>query len=481
MMKATLRSAVLLGFLAWSVPSFAEVQNVKVGGEVTVRAFHRENLDLHDESNSASKGLDSRDNFLMQTTALNVGVDLTENVSGFVRLANERDWDSSTGEPNEVALSQAYVTLKELFYSPLTLKVGTQPIVWGRGFVLGSNLFPIVNSIGDDRNAAISANEFSDFIAFDSIRATLDLSGVAGLGMPLSADYVYIKLDENTVGQADDSTLQGVNLGTRFDAANSEFEIYYLNKRDQTGDSRHGSVSTWGLRGSAQPMEGAYLFAELAHQFGTIGVDPAGTIAAGEGVQAWGVDLGLEYTFANVATTPKLGFEWIFHSGKKRNGNIGRVGPNDGNGGATGGWVPIAPGYFTTALREFQTQSTVAGFYANDQPGVTSGGTNQHQFSLYGSFKPVEDLTVAPRLSWFVLDEGVFRIIAGDTNAGAGIGVGGKRKRFVGTEWDTVVTYDYTDDVQLGLIYGVFWPGNVYTTPTDATAQELVTSVSVKF
>ena len=43
MVKATLRSAVLLGIaaigvLAAGMPSFAEVQNVKVGGDITVRS-----------------------------------------------------------------------------------------------------------------------------------------------------------------------------------------------------------------------------------------------------------------------------------------------------------------------------------------------------------------------------------------------------------------------------------------------------------
>ena len=50
MVKATLRSAVLLGLLVWSTPGFAEVQNVKVGGDITVRSFFRSNLDLNDNT-----------------------------------------------------------------------------------------------------------------------------------------------------------------------------------------------------------------------------------------------------------------------------------------------------------------------------------------------------------------------------------------------------------------------------------------------
>lgn len=476
MQRATRDSAVLLGVLALGVsvgvaPVFAEVQNVKVGGDITIRAFHRENLDLHQEDEvlgGVASTLDDEDDFLMSTTGINIGADLTENVSGFIRLANERDWDSTSTEASgDFDVSQAYITLKELFYSPLTLRIGTQPIVWGRGFVLGSALIPSVLAMGDDRNASISANEFTDFTAFDAIRATLDLSGIAGLGVPLTVDTVYIKLDENTIGTPDDLNLMGVNLGTRFDAMNSEAEFYYLNKRDKSPstpaqpDDNEGSVNTFGLRGSAQPMEGCYVYGELAYQFGRRAADPSGAIDAGDSQQGWAVDLGAEHTFTEAAWTPKFGGEWIYYSG------------NEDDTGAVAGWDPIARGYFTTAIREFET-ATAGGFYGTDQAGDTAAATNQHQLALYGSLKPLEDLTASSRLTWFILDDGSIPV------------TGSKRRSFAGTEWDTQVVYNYTDDVQFGLIYALFNPGNVYRTAVsstsgDSTAQELITSVSLKF
>lgn len=472
MLKATLRSAVLLGLLLASIPGYAEVQNVKVGGDVTVRAFSRYNLDLHNEGEAreGSNGtLLDAEHFLMSTTGINIAADLSENVSTFVRLANERDWDSTVGEPNEIAISQAYLTLKELFYSPLTVRLGTQPIVWGRGFILGSNLFPSVNTIGDDRNAAITPNEFTDFTAFDAIRATLDLSNVGGLTLPLTLDYVYIKVDENTVGASDDVNIQGFNLSSHFDALSSEAEAYYVNKRDKAtspaGSSvQEGSVNTIGIRGSSKPTEGGVLYGELAYQFGRRTVDPSGVLPTGDAQQAWAVDLGGEYTFANVATTPMLGTEWRFYSGKQIT-----VGSAGGAEVTVGGWAPVAPGYFRTAIREFQTQSTVAGFYPNDQSGVTSAASNQHELAVYGSLQPLEDLIVSPRLAWFIADESI--LPAGQAKA----------KRHLGTEWDTSVVYNYTDDVQLGLIYALFKPGSVFRDPNDDTAQELISTVSVKF
>jgi len=479
MLKATLQGAVLLGLLAFSLPGYAEVQNVRVGGDVTVRAFHRECLDLNCGDDVAFPGtnrdMDTEDDFIMSTVGVNVGADLTENVGAFIRIASERDWaiNSVSGgntASGDLDLSQAYVTLKELFYSPLTLRVGQQPIVWGRGIVLGSALLGNTILGGDDRNASITANEFTDFTAFDAIRATLDLSGLAGLGTPLTADFVYIKLDENNSGQSDDINLMGVNLSSQLgDAMGTEFEAYYLNKRDKaaahinntadnaTGD-RDGSVNTLGLRGSSRPVEGSSVWGELAYQFGKRGVDLENILAAGDSQQGWMANLGAEMGFGDVAMSPKLGTEWRYYSGKDVDA-------------AVTGWAPIAPSYFTTALREFQTRSTMSatGFYPVGQAGVTSAQTNQHQLAVFGSLAPIEDLTIAPRLSWFILDDGAI------PTAGA------KRERFVGTEWDTVLTYEYTDDVQLGVIYGIFAPGSVFRHPNDAVSQELISSVSVKF
>ena len=471
MVKATLRSAVLLGIaaaavLAAGMPGFAEVQNVKVGGDITVRAFHRENLDLADDSGA----LDKHDNFLMSTTGVNVAADLTENVSTFVRLANERDWNLDGAATGDFDLSQAYITLKELFYSPLTLRVGTQPIVWGRGFVLGSNLIPSVLTGGGDRNGSITANEFTDFTAFDAIRATLDLSSFTG-SMPLTADYVYIKLNDNTTGVSNDVNLQGINLGTKLDAAHTELEAYYLNKLDDSQATRpagsagqNGSVNTLGVRGSSMPVDGLSTWGELAYQWGTRATDSAAgdltSATTGDRIQAWATDWGLEYTLKDVSMTPKVGAEWIFWSGHDADGAIA-------------GWDPIARGYFTTAIREFQT-AIAGGFYGTAQAGDTSAATNQSQISFWGGLKPVQDLSATSRLNFFWQSVGAIP-------TRAGIRTSGERKGYAGAEWDNQLVYDYTDDVQLGFLWGIFFPGSIYHTGAENTAQELVTTVSVKF
>ena len=165
---------------------------------------------------------------------------------------------------------------------------------------------------------------------------------------------------------------------------------------------------------------------------------------------------------------PKIGGEWIYFSGKDIEACTAAY------CGGVQGWHPMARGYYTTMIREFETSTQAGGFYGTDQVGDTSASTNQHQLALYGSFTPIEDLTIAPRLTWFILDKGI-RPIGADGNATA------KKKNYAGMEWDTIATYNYTDDVQFGLAYGIFAPGNVYRTPNDSVAQELISSVSVKF
>ena len=503
MMKATLRSAVLLGIAALgmglaSIPSFAEVQNVKVGGEVNVRAFLRKSLRLsEDVFNGVGAGSTSvvgtatgagsdfgsaEDNFLQQLTAVNIGADLTENSSAEIRLINQRVWggfgsdavDAAVTDASRVDLSLANVTLKELFYSPLTVTLGRQRLWFGRGFIVGSRLMR-----GDiDPGQNLGADEFSDLTAFDAIRGTLDLAGVAG-GVPLLVNAVYAKVDENDISissdtdsTADDVNLVGVNLGTRADQWNSELEAYYWNKRDNDlaltspGTMENNPQSnTMGVRGSASPMEGTSLWGELAAQWGnrlTSGIAFDAEGAAGDDYQAWAANLGLDYAASGAPWSPTVGGEWIFYAG------------DEGNATAIAGWEPVFRGAFTTLIREFQA----AGFYVPAQSGATVGGafnnitnsvTNQHQLALHAMVKPIEDLSLDNRLTWFIADNGIVPV------------AGAKRESFFGTEWDVNANYHYTDDVQMGLVYGVFWPGSVFRSPYDDIAQELVTSVSVKF
>jgi hypothetical protein len=487
MVKATLRSAVLLGtvaaaMFAASMPGFAEVQNVRVGGDITLRGIHQEATDLNDERNGS--GQDST-YYTQLTTGLNVGADMTENVSAFIRLSNEHILGNNFGANSSAGdfdISQAWVKFKELFYSPVTVTAGIQPIWWGRGLVLGSNLIPSLldsdGGIGDGatRNETLEARQFTDFTAFNAFRAELNLGNAAAVDLPVNLEYVYIKQTEGSIGEGDDYDIHGLKASTAMDEMSSEMDLYWLWARDKrpahggtAADESEddGNVHTVGLRGSTQPADGTLLFGEAAIQFGTTGLDlDHGISATGSGAQAWLFNLGAEMSLGDEsAMSPKVGAEWIYTSGHDKDG-------------AFSGWQPIAPGYFPTLIRAFQTRSTIAGLYPVDQAGVTSAFTNQNEFALYGGLKPMEDLSLDTRLSLFWSSVGIIQPSDNSDQT---------RNSFLGTEWDTWLAYNYTDDVQFGLSYGVLFPGGAFVEGAQGaqgsrnTAQQLVSTVSVKF
>ena len=110
-MIAAISMAILL-----ALPAYAEVQNIKISGDATVRSLFRDNYDLDADNDDSHP-----DNYFMHSLGLNVLADLTDNVGATVRLVSQRDWDNSnnstTGTSDEefdVDLDLAYATLKEV-------------------------------------------------------------------------------------------------------------------------------------------------------------------------------------------------------------------------------------------------------------------------------------------------------------------------------------------------------------------------------
>ena len=111
--------------------SYAEVQNIKVSGDIQALAIYRNNYDLEDRgwTNPLGSGLatelpnpltEDKDSLFMSVVRLRVDADLTDNVSASVRLANLREWDTINNAAEDIYVDLAYVTLKEMLYSPLT-------------------------------------------------------------------------------------------------------------------------------------------------------------------------------------------------------------------------------------------------------------------------------------------------------------------------------------------------------------------------
>jgi len=87
-MRRLLTLCIVLTVVALvAAPAFAEVQNVKVSGDVKVMGIYRDDFDLNDDDASA----DDQQAWYQSIARVQIDADLTDNVSTCVRMLNERD------------------------------------------------------------------------------------------------------------------------------------------------------------------------------------------------------------------------------------------------------------------------------------------------------------------------------------------------------------------------------------------------------
>ena len=227
--------------------AYAEVQNVKVSGDIDVKGVARNNFDLAKSQVYGITGAanyDDRESNFLTITRVRVDADLTDNVSTTVRLLNERNWNGEgtttagaagdnkgqtlantniglntgiTTQESQIDLDLAYATLKEFLYSPLSVTIGRQELHFGNDLIVGD---PDTNIYSG--KTSLSQGDLSARKAFDAISATLDYN-------PVVVDLVYAKVQEGNVNLNDDVTLRGINA--RYDLnKNTTIEGYLFSK-----------------------------------------------------------------------------------------------------------------------------------------------------------------------------------------------------------------------------------------------------------
>ncbi len=451
--------SLALGMSLIATFAYAEVQNIKVGGDILFRGVSREAFTLRDAAwYSANSNSRAQNDYLMSTVRVRFDADLTDNVAATVRLLNEREWGSrDTTDNSEIDLDLAYVTLKEFLYSPLTLMVGRQELRFGNALIIGD---PDTNVTDIENDTTITARDLSSRKAFDTIRATLDYS-------PWILDLIFAKIDRNTIYLADDITLYGMNACYDFgDPNNTIGEVYYFEKKDDSQAHKTDRVRTLGVHARSEPIENLTLNAEVAHQFGTYTASTAiypndttyGARTAGlsDNRDAWAGQVGADYLFANVQNTPAVGLWYTYLSGEKD----GAV-----SGDTYKGW---------DAMFEDQAGGTIY--------NAMLGASNCHLVNVKGSLRPTDDVTAALTYTRIILDKpylnGATKILTGV----AGYPTYTMTNRsHLGDEVDMVLTYDYTEDVQLGLNAGLFIPGTAFNDANDRNATQVIGSMKVIF
>jgi len=497
MSKRLILILVLAFVVGITVAAFAEVQNVKVSGDLKMMGISRNNLILRksgEDRGNIFKNYATFDEYespisaILSQVRVRVDADLTDNVSTTVRLLNERVWDEESATSN-VDIDLAYATLKEFIYSPLTLTVGRQELRFGNALIIGdvntNNLCAGHGNtaagvpLGTPIAGAVLPKSLDDLSArksFDALRATLNYD-------PLVVDMVYAKIDENTIDHNDDVDLYGMNANYALDKVTT-LEGYYWEKRRAKasgtgtgvglGDpiTNHSDVTrTIGTRVQYTGISKLFLSLEGAYQFGrhirnmALYPDEASNDGAARKRDAYAVQLMSNYDLSAMPVMgkylPTLGVNYTLLSGDPYNSRDNKY----------RGWDPM-----------FEDQSGGTLF------NKIFAASNCQVLNVAGSLKPLEDVKLTLDYYYLRLIK-AYRIELGSLIDRMNLtGVFGDPtyamkagEKNAGNEIDASVIYDYTEDVQLGLSYAAFMPGNAFTDPNSETAQQVIGSMKVTF
>ncbi|MFZ2385293.1 MAG: alginate export family protein [Candidatus Omnitrophota bacterium] len=413
--------------------AYAEVQNVKVGGDITVLGVGRSNFDLSNGS-AGNKENDQGSLFATQTR-VRIDSDLTDNVTATLRLINERSWTYEDVQSSDIDLDLAYVTLKEFLYSPLSLKIGRQELRFGNALVIGAtNTYSssVLNGVPGDLSLRKS---------FDALRATLNYD-------PLVVDTFYAKINEgSSVYVNDDTNLYGVNAAYDFGTKGAKAEVYMFSKNDSSAD-KNDKVNTFGTLLSAQLVENLNTSLEVAYQDGY-------TRDSQVKRNAWAMQAMADYTFADVSLKPNVGLGYTYLSGDKDSGDSKNK-----------AWDSM---YYDQAL--------------NNIAYAILPFSNMKVVNVKGGLKPMEDLSLSAVYGYYMLDKKVSSLSSGYGPYGSGSSTYYvmNDKKALGNALDITATYDYTEDVQFGLTAGMFAPGKAFASSNDRTATQLIGSMKVSF
>jgi len=261
-MKKLLLALLILAVMA--APAFASIQSMKVTGSLSSKFVSQNDMDLGADSGQT----DWNSDFFLTITRLRFDADLTDNVAATVELINEREWDnydSSSADESAVDINQAFVVLREMLYSPLTVIIGRQRFSYSNGLLMSS-------AITQDTGLATNSysSDFTKQKAFDAIRAILDYD-------PLKVEVFYAKLDQNHGSQTqryDERDMFGVDAMYDFgDDMNTQLEGYFFVQYDDINDNQadgenKDTLYVPGFRVSTNPLEGVSLAVEYAHMYG---------------------------------------------------------------------------------------------------------------------------------------------------------------------------------------------------------------------
>lgn len=397
--------------LGVALSASAAVQHVRVGGELRTRAYltrYLRGLGLEDE----------QEFYFMQRSRLTTEVDLTDMVMGVATVEADGMWGRNIAQPDgewNVNLAEAYIQLSEIFYSPVTIKLGRQYMHYGRGFL-------------------ISSREFA--YNFDAVRTIWDF-------YPWTVDLFFSRLVETDPISSkafNDRDLFGVNLNYSSDFWTLEGYVFGIRDAaaEDFGMDKDGPV-TVGIRGDASPVMALDLWGEVSYQLGRY--EPLG--GESQKIRALGFDIGAVYIF-DVAWEPALALSYVFASG------------DDPGSDKREGFNPLYNyNYYGYAF----------------SPRLSNIGI----FNAQVSFIPSPATLLILDFFYYQQDRAL-AMAMGDPNQDNGgvMAPTSGNDRNLGMELDLIFEYNYSEDLSTRLVGAWFTPGKAYETALNPDPKDAV-------
>jgi len=402
-----------------SATSYADLQNIEVGGSIRVRgnAYYGDDAGI----------IPSSTEFTEQRTTLRWSADFTDEVGAVIELDNYGIWGTATRDAigtagagtglGAVSLYQGYIELGEAWGSAVDVRIGRQEIQLGSEFLVGNNdTASIYTGLSfDGVTAAYNADTFS-------------ITGIA------------VKLAE-------------VDIGGGVDADTDMYGVYssYTGQEDMVVDAYWLYIRT-GLPGVSDHVE-----------LHTLGARVAGTASqfdyeAEVAFQTGDVGNGADYD--GIAVNTEFGYTFDSNLQPRLFGGATLLEGPDSNGGDQG---------FNRLFSDWEYSE----FLSNtDLTNIILG-------RLGISLQATEKIGITIVATHFTLDEEDAGSLVGAD--GGGLAADGSED-VIGQELGFYLTYAYSDDVSMEFGAAHFFPEeDFWGAGADDDANYLTAEISISF
>jgi hypothetical protein len=438
MSKKLIAIMVLAFVVGITAAAFAEVQNVKVGGDITAVGLIRDNLNFQRGGNPNSE-LSAKNEFAT-ISRIKIDANLTDNVDVTFRLLNERVWGGTAGTDSATSNAQvdvdlAYVTFKEFMKSninvPLNLVIGRQDIKIGSGLVVGC----AGTNQSNTTQLPTGAGDFSVRSAFDAIVGVWDFTPE----FTVITGFIKVAEGSVTVGHDTDAYIADATYKLGDNAMNTAVEGTYV-----IAHVNRASVNNYGARITTMPIKDLNLEGEYVLQ--TQNTSTSVVALAGEpnlrGKYSDAIRLNAMYTFPDVAWKPGFGVDYMRLSNH---------------------WYKML---------ESMSPADLANLIFDNTDLTVVGAT--------ATAKPMNDLMLKARYANLATTKRIEGTgIVNESSSALGTYQMNSGKKALGYEVDLGLAYDYTSDVQFGLGYGWLTPGKAFV--GQKTATQVMGSMKVSF